>query len=142
MRNKDILLYLSLTTFITLIAFTFVSYPFNKSMGQTSFFTPSKESHHFIKKTAFENIPIKQFSSPNGISVDPAGNVYVVDAGNYRIQKFDSKGIFITKWGTSGTADGQFSSPNGISVDPAGNVYVVDAGNYRIQKFDSKGTLV
>jgi hypothetical protein len=34
--------------------------------------------------------------------------VYVVDAGNYRIQKFDSKGIFITKWGTSGTADGQF----------------------------------
>jgi DNA-binding beta-propeller fold protein YncE len=96
----------------------------------------------FHKKKAFENIPIKQFSSPNGISVDPAGNVYVVDAGNYRIQKFDSKGIFITKWGTSGTADGQFSSPNGISVDPAGNVYVVDAGNYRIQKFDSKGIFI
>ncbi len=64
-------------------------------MGQTSFFTPSKESHHFLKKTTFENIPIKQFSAPRGIAVDPAGNVYVVDPGDNRIQKFDSKGALV-----------------------------------------------
>jgi DNA-binding beta-propeller fold protein YncE len=43
----------------------------------------------------FENIPIKQFSAPRGIAVDPAGNVYVVDAGDNRIQKFDSKGALV-----------------------------------------------
>jgi tripartite motif-containing protein 71 len=40
-----------------------------------------------------------QFNSPWGITVDSDGNVYVVDNFNHRIQKFSSKGIFISKWG-------------------------------------------
>ena len=36
---------------------------------------------------------------PNGIAVDSSGNVYVADADNNRIQKFNSNGTFITKWG-------------------------------------------
>ena len=53
--------------------------------------------------------------------------MYVSDSGNWRIQKFDSDGKFITKWGTNGTGDGQFSDPKGIAIDPYGNVYVTDA---------------
>ncbi len=75
-----------------------------------------------------------------GIAVDSAGNVYVTDGGNYRVQKFDSAGKFLTKWGTQGSADGQFEEPGGIAVDPAdNNVYVVDSRNYSIQKFDPNG---
>jgi hypothetical protein len=37
-------------------------------------------------------------SGPNGIAVDSAGDVYVADTGNDRIQKFSSAGDFITKW--------------------------------------------
>ena len=33
-------------------------------------------------------------------SVDSAGNVYVADTGNNRIQKFTSNGTFITTWGS------------------------------------------
>ena len=33
---------------------------------------------------------------------------------------------FITKWGSSGSADGQFNSPYGVAVDSSGNVYVAD----------------
>ena len=44
----------------------------------------------------------------HGVAVDSSGNVYVADSGNNRIQKFDSNGTFITKWGSTGTADGQF----------------------------------
>jgi DNA-binding beta-propeller fold protein YncE len=35
-----------------------------------------------------------------GIAVDEQGNVYVADNGNQRIQKFDSSGNFLLKWGS------------------------------------------
>ena len=64
-----------------------------------------------------------------GIAVDSAGNIYVVDSGNNRVQKFDSNGNFLLKWGSLGSADGQFATPLGIAVNSAGKVYVVDAEN-------------
>jgi PKD repeat protein len=61
--------------------------------------------------------------------------VYVADANNHRIQKFDNNGNFITKWGSYGKDDGQFIVPQGVAVDSSGNVYVADNNNHRIQKF-------
>ena len=66
----------------------------------------------------------------------------MVDYDNSRIQKFNSSGTFITKWGSSGSGDGQFAEPQGIAVDSSGNVYVADHYNNRIQKFDSSGTFI
>ena len=62
--------------------------------------------------------------------------------GNNRVQKFNSSGGFLTKWGSLGTGNGQFTAPQGIATDSSGNVYVADTGNNRIQKFDSSGTFV
>ena len=83
-----------------------------------------------------------QFIFPLGVAVDASGNAYVSDAGNYfqgvdetRIQKFDSNGGFISKWGSRGTGDGQFRYPSDIAVGPSGDIYVADADNHRIQKF-------
>jgi DNA-binding beta-propeller fold protein YncE len=81
-----------------------------------------------------------QFFYPEGIAVDSSGNVYVADTYNYRIQKFDSNGIYLTKWGGKGSGDGQFNAPKGIAVASSGNVYVADTDNHKIQKFDSNGT--
>ena len=53
----------------------------------------------------------------------------------HRIQKFSSRGTFITKWGYEGSGDGQFNSPSGVAVDSTGNVYVVDHENWNVQKF-------
>ncbi|MGH9909754.1 MAG: Ig-like domain-containing protein, partial [Nitrososphaerales archaeon] len=80
-----------------------------------------------------------QFNSPSGVIVDSSGNVYVSDTLNHRIQKFDSSGNFITKWGSFGSGDGQFNQPEGTTVDSSDNVYVADQNNNRIQKFDSNG---
>jgi DNA-binding beta-propeller fold protein YncE len=72
---------------------------------------------------------------PIGIKTDSSGNVYVGDQGNDRIQKFDSNGKFITKWGSTGSGDGQFQVPIGIAINSKGLVYVTDLGNSRVQVF-------
>jgi DNA-binding beta-propeller fold protein YncE len=76
-----------------------------------------------------------EFNRPKGVAVDAAGNVFVTDSDNHRVQKFTADGTFLTKWGSEGTGDGQFRNPRGIAVDAAGNVYVADQLNNRIQKF-------
>jgi hypothetical protein len=83
-----------------------------------------------------------QLFTPRAVATDSAGNVYVADTGNNRIQQFDSSGAFIRKWGGSGSGAGQFNYPDGVAVGPAGHVYVADTGNHRIEEFDPSGAFV
>ena len=78
-----------------------------------------------------------QFDGPRGVAVHGAGNVYVADLGNHRVEKFDGSGTFLTSWGSFGSGNGQFDSPTGVAVDGAGNVYVADNGHHRIEKFSA-----
>ncbi len=81
------------------------------------------------------------FDSPNAVAIDSGGNIYVADKNNERIQKFDSDGVFIAKWGSLGSGDGQFGSNNlaDLAFDGDGNLWAVDRANSRIQKFDTSG---
>jgi DNA-binding beta-propeller fold protein YncE len=54
---------------------------------------------------------------------------------NYRVQKFNTGGQFITKWGTQGNGNGQFQVPFGAALDSLDMVYVSDPFLNRIQKF-------
>ena len=79
-----------------------------------------------------------EFRGPSGIAADSAGNIYVADTRNDRIQKFDRNGKFIAVLGSSGTGEGNLGNPGDVAVDADGNVYV-DTRNFRIQKFDKDG---
>ncbi len=84
-------------------------------------------------------------NTPTGICLDELGNMYIVDSLNQRIQKWDSTGAFVTKWGSFGTGDGQFefasSAFNYIAYDGT-YLYVADATLRRVQKFDTSGTYI
>ena len=80
------------------------------------------------------------FQAPTGIALDDSGNLYVADAQNNLIQKFDKDLNWVDQWGSLGNGNGEFSLPIDVSVDSSGNVYVVDALNNRIQKFTGDGT--
>jgi DNA-binding beta-propeller fold protein YncE len=100
------------------------------------------EQYDFVAKWGGFGKGNGQFSYPADVATDAAGNVYVADAGNNRIQKFGPSGAFIAARGSFGSANGRFDFPDGVAVDPAGNVYVADAGNDRIQKFSPSGTFI
>ena len=78
-----------------------------------------------------------RFRVPGALAVDGAGNIYVADRGNHRIQKLAPDGAPLAQWGSEGSDPGQFKSPSGIAVDGAGNVYVADGGNQRVQVLDA-----
>jgi hypothetical protein len=83
-----------------------------------------------------------EFTGPQGLAADSANRIYVADAGNNRVQKFQSDGTFMTKWGSNGSSEGQFNLAGGVGVDASDNVYVTDVGNSRVQKFNSSGTFI
>lgn len=80
------------------------------------------------------------------VDVDTSGNIYVADAGNYRIRKITPAGVVSTfaGSGTSGYVDGpgetaQFAWMSDLAVDAAGNVYVTEGG--RIRKVTPTGVV-
>lgn len=81
-----------------------------------------------------------QFGTPRGVAADAAGNLYVADTGNARVQKFSPEGNFLAAFGKPGTGEGELRAPNGITIDSAGNIYVADAHNARLIKFKADGT--
>jgi sugar lactone lactonase YvrE len=80
-----------------------------------------------------------KLQQPQGVAVDGSGNVWVVDRGNSRVQKFDQSGKFLLQFGGLGSTDGKFNDPRGIAVSSNGTVWVSDLGNKRVQGFNSKG---
>ncbi|MDE1868074.1 MAG: SBBP repeat-containing protein, partial [Thaumarchaeota archaeon] len=82
-----------------------------------------------------------KFAFPQGIATDSAGNVYVTDLGNRRVQEFDNNGSFLSTWGIKGSGNGAFEEPAGIAVG-GGFIYVVDNDLSFVQKFDMSGHFV
>lgn len=87
-----------------------------------------------------------QLSNPRGMCMDRAGNIYVADLNNDRIQMFPAgsdsgtNAITVAGGNSFGTAANQLSSPIAVFVDSAGYIYVADNYNYRIQKFPPGST--
>jgi hypothetical protein len=67
-----------------------------------------------------------QFNSPKGIGLDTAGNVFVADTFNSRVEQFAGNGTFLTAFGIAGSGNGQLLHPQGVAVDARDNVYVMD----------------
>ena len=89
---------------------------------------------------------------PVDCTLDPDGNIYVLDKADHAIKKFSPDGGFIISWGTYGSNDGQFIFTDLATVQyhPNGHIYVVDFGHdkylhrdtSRIQKFTLDGEWV
>lgn len=79
------------------------------------------------------------FFMPADIIEDRNGNIYVIDTGNHRIQKFDKNMTFQTTIGREGQGPGEFKRPLSLVILKNGNLFVSDQGNGRFQTLDPNG---
>jgi uncharacterized protein (TIGR03437 family) len=87
-----------------------------------------------------------QLALPQGVALDPAGNLYIADSINWRIRKVSNavittvagsgiSGFTGTSLGDNGPAtSAALDGPRVVAVDTAGNLYIADTDNSRIRK--------
>jgi Thrombospondin type 3 repeat len=76
-----------------------------------------------------------QVDDGRGVARDRLGRVVVVDAGQGRVEAFNSYqggSGFLGSFGSPGSGPGQFNSPAGAAMGPGAILYVADAGNGRV----------
>ncbi|MDH5784231.1 MAG: hypothetical protein OEZ16_01315 [Chromatiales bacterium] len=83
-----------------------------------------------------------EFNLPLMIDADAKGNTYIMDSGNFRVQRFDENDKFHSTFGEVGIRFGQFARPKGLAVDGEGNIYVTDASFSNFQIFNNSGELL
>jgi len=81
------------------------------------------------------------FYMPAGIALDSQGNLYILDTGNHRVQKFGPDGRYLASFGRQGQGPGDFAYPDSIDIDAEDMVWVSDPNNQRIQVFTRAGAV-
>ncbi|PQJ09182.1 hypothetical protein CJD36_020565 [Flavipsychrobacter stenotrophus] len=89
--------------------------------------------------------------SPNDVTVDDSGNVYILDGSNYRLRKVNVAGVISTiggngtpgfSGGDNGPAtDAVFQSMTNIVTDNQGNIYISDYLARRVRKINTAGII-
>jgi NHL repeat len=88
-----------------------------------------------------------RLDAPQAVAVNAAGDVFVADTDNNRVDEVLSNGHIVGfagdgKPGYAGDGGpatrAELTEPTGVAVDSAGNVYIADAGNNVIRRVDAK----
>ncbi len=93
--------------------------------------------------------PAARFFNPYGITVDPAGNLFVTDEGNHTLRRVAPDGAVTTLAGLAGqlgSVDGidtnaRFNSPYGVTTDRSGSVIVADTFNHTLRRITPSGAV-
>jgi hypothetical protein len=75
-----------------------------------------------------------------GLAVDKEGNIFVLDNGNFHIQKFDKDGRYLMTIGRKGQGPGEFQALSGAFIDSKSNLYVNQG--HSISVFDINGKFI
>jgi len=76
---------------------------------------------------------------PVDVAFDSSGNIFVTDSGNRRLQKFNSSGSYVAKYG-SFSYNAPFRFTWGVGVSSDDKVYVADQQNNDIYEFNNNLT--
>ncbi len=93
--------------------------------------------------TLLQTLPIANMDESDGVAVDGAGNIYVL---NRSLDQAGSNKGYVTKYNSAGVYQGIFSTgyqdPLAIACDPSGDVFVADSHNNQVKIYSSTGVLL
>lgn len=78
---------------------------------------------------------------PTGVAVDAFGRIYILDAGNHRLLRYDPcrcRFEEILCIGGAGSRPRQLRGPQGLAISQQGDILITDTGNRRVQVFSLK----
>jgi streptogramin lyase len=105
-----------------------------------AFVTKLDSQGRFVKRTPITN-PAKAYTQGSSLSMDAAGNYYVLDFRYGEVRKLNAEGQVLATFSSSGRLPGQLYQPSQMRVDAVGSVYVIEQTGARLQKFDAQGKL-
>ncbi len=92
---------------------------------------------------------------PGGVAVDPSGNLYIADSGNFRVLEYDapfssgqaanlpahivfgqSRSFTTRVENKGGVSANSMARPGGLATDQLGHLYVSDPANCRVLEYD------
>jgi sugar lactone lactonase YvrE len=89
---------------------------------------------------------------PQGIALDPAGNLFIADRGNHAVRRVDGRTGLMDTIAGNGFAgfsgDGgpgrsaQLHDPVALAIGPSGDLFIADLGNRRIRRLSARTGLI
>jgi hypothetical protein len=79
-----------------------------------------------------------QMKEPNGLAADKAGNIYVADTVNHRVQKLSPVGDAVKDWG----ANLKLFAPSRVRIAPDNTIYILDTGHHRVVQASPEGEML
>jgi hypothetical protein len=81
-----------------------------------------------------------EISQAEKVAVDGLGNIFLLDAYNSQVYRFDANGQYVGRFGSKGRESGQIEHPLDLTIDGQGRIFIIDTGSIDI--FDSNGLFI
>ena len=114
-------------------------YVADTSNDRIQFYTPGSNVGTTVAGTTGSGGTTRaELNNPSALFVDPNGVMYILDAYNYRILRWnpgDAIGTIIVNGRGSGTTLDRIGLSGAMFVDGQYNIYVSEQGNHRVTKW-------
>ena len=94
----------------------------------------------FLHQIGARGTGLSEMTNPTGVAIGPQGDLWVMDRGNNRIQRFTPDGTFVQLWTRAGREF--FKEPTNIAFDREGNWWVSEWVGHRVRQFSPDGELL
>jgi DNA-binding beta-propeller fold protein YncE len=97
-----------------------------------------KTTGKFLSRFGGKGDDDHQLDKPEGIAVDPDGNIFVADYNTGFVKKYDAQYKWLLTFSEYGSGPGQNMKSEFMDIRD-GKLYMPDAGNHRVNVFDLTG---